>query len=59
MLSDNITESVIEAVNQNANFFELYFHWNRLTAVFGQAFFEELKGNQNLRVLDLSWNSLG
>lgn len=38
---------------------ELYLHWNRIYAKGGIDIFEGLKSNSDLKVLDLSFNSLG
>ena len=38
---------------------ELYLHWNRFTGETGEKIAKALRDNSNLRVLDLSNNSLG
>jgi len=38
---------------------ELYLHWNRFTGETGEKIAKALHDNSNLRVLDLSNNSLG
>ena len=38
---------------------ELYLHWNLIKAQGGKDIFEGLKSNESLKVLDLSYNSLG
>lgn len=38
---------------------ELYLHWNKFNSTTGIKVFEALIDNDNLMVLDISWNSLG
>ena len=45
-------------INQSA-LQELYVHWNRLKSQSNLHIFTGLENNTNLKVLDLSWNSLG
>jgi len=59
-LTDAISETFVETL-ENCNYIkELYLRWNGLTSKFGVTFFDRLKqGKCPLKVLDLSWNSLG
>ena len=43
----------------NTKIKEIGLKWNKLNAVAGNKFAEVLVDNKELRVLDLSWNSLG
>ncbi len=38
---------------------EIYLNWNQVKPEGGALLFSALQDNENIRVLDLSWNSLG
>jgi len=44
---------------ENNNLRELYLHWNRIHSEGAILIFQQLRENTCLKVLDLSYNSLG
>ena len=55
----NLAYKLKDVLIENQQLDELYLHWNKITGSGGAAIAEGILTNQNLKVLDLSWNSLG
>jgi Ran GTPase-activating protein (RanGAP) involved in mRNA processing and transport len=57
-ISDRVCGELKNILDSN-EIYELYLHWNLIKAQGGKDIFEGLKSNESLKVLDLSYNSLG
>jgi Leucine Rich Repeat. len=58
-MSDASAVKLGKMIEYNTSIVELYLHWNQIKAQGGNAIINGLSSNRTLRVLDLSWNSLG
>lgn len=58
-ISDRPAEMIASLLRNNSGLLELYLHYNQITSYGGVIIFKGLQKNQNLRVLDLSFNKLG
>ncbi|KAL4483288.1 hypothetical protein ABPG72_007930 [Tetrahymena utriculariae] len=58
-LTDECSSALSNCISTRCPLIELYLHWNRLTGISGEKIAKALFDNSNLRVLDLSNNSLG
>ena len=54
-----ISSSIKEILIKNSTLQELYMHWNNLKSLSLYNIFTGLINNDSLKVLDLSWNSMG
>ncbi len=45
------------SINKSVN--EIYLHWNKISGIGGTLIFESLRNDQNIKVLDISWNDIG
>lgn len=58
-LTDYIGSALANLVATYNKLDELYLSWNNFSSVAGEPLFKALAKNENLRVLDLGWNTLG
>ena len=58
-LSDSIADAIRILVQKNYALQELYLHWNLFKNQGGIKIFKGILENENLMVLDFSWNSIG
>jgi hypothetical protein len=58
-VTDKAIKSIAAILDGSYRVEEVYLHWNQIKAPGGQILFKTLLDNENLRVLDLSSNSLG
>lgn len=59
MIGDLACQTLAQVLSRNKNLQELYLHWNCIRIKGGGHLFRELAKNEILKVLDLSFNSLG
>ncbi|KAL4497331.1 hypothetical protein ABPG72_011266 [Tetrahymena utriculariae] len=58
-ITDAVTPVLKQFLEASDSLSELYMHWNKLTSIAGCQIADALKLNNNLMVLDLSFNGLG
>lgn len=58
LLTDRVCGE-LKNILYRCSIYELYLHWNRINAKGGIEIFQSLKSNETLKVLDISYNSLG
>ena len=57
-MTDEYCEDFVNFLNNNKILHELYLSWNMIDSKGANMIFEKLITNNNLKILDFSWNNL-